>query len=532
MITNYFFLLRIAIELNQKLRDSELIDCFSQEKDSLMISFSARSTEYHLEFSTRFPGTHILLRDQFARAKKNTVSFSAIPARTGFAGIRVHSRDRIMVLDFEGNNAIVLYFRGSKTNAVFVSDDQVVPFRKSDESLLSELQALLKSEKTATPLEMADELPHYEFITLDDPRLGKEVKFELSIRMQDSSDSNSELRKIVSGIMNGGFRLALDKSGYKIVPECFLEANTGDLFFENALDAVSNLVRKSFSERRFLQEKSRLTKEYNAQIRSLKKRMEDIENRIKLGNRSSLFEKYAQILLIYENKKERGIKELRLADYMNQSEIVRIPLDEKLDINQNTRKYFDRSREEHLSFESAKIKLPEIKAKISKFASDLKLIENCKNLQELSSFEQKEQEIKKPKTADDAVKYRAFKIKPHFIVYVGKDSRQNDELTLHFAKPNDIWMHARGCPGSHTVLRDTTGKNVFGKDVIKEAASVAAYFSKARNAKYVPVAYTEKKYVVKRKGMEAGKVQMMRESIIMAEPALPKDELNSKGDKL
>lgn len=532
MITNYFFLLRSAKELNKKLSNSVLIDCFSQEKDSLIISFSMNFSENSLEFSTKFPGSHLMLRENFSRARKNTLSFTIIPSGAKFSGIRFHVSDRIIVLDFEPNYSILLYFRGARTNAFFFDGNLVSPFRKSDSALLEEIRDLLLTDKFSHLLQNVEDLPAYELITIQDPRLGKEIAAELAQRIQGSDDTDSELRKIISGILHGRFRISADKSGYRIRPECFLEQNPADSFCESALEAVSILIKSNFRETRFRQKKLQLVKEFTAQIKLFNKRKEDIENRIKLGNRSALFEKYAQILLMYNDKKEKGITELKLPDYMSQGEIVRIPLDEKLDINQNTRKYFDRAKEEHQSYEASVAKLPEIRDKISKFASDLKLIENCKSLLELSSFEEKEQKNKKPKTADDAVKFRAFRIEPNFIVYVGKDSRQNDELTLHFAKPNDIWMHARGCPGSHTVLRDTSGKNTFGKDVIKAAASIAAYFSKARNAKYVPVAYTEKKYVVKRKGMEPGKVQMMRESIVMAEPALPKDELNSKGDEL
>lgn len=531
MITNYFFLLRLAKELIQKLRDSALIDCFSQEKDSLILAFSSGNEEKYLEFCTQFPGTFLLFRDHFSRARKNTISFETIPPGALLSEIKFHKSDRTIRLDFEGGYIILLNFRGAKSNAFFCAGEQFVPFRKCDATVLEENKNLLSLDNTpSSPFENLEFLPHFEQISVNDPRLGKEIKNELIRRMAEPEETESEIRKIISGILYGGFRLTTERNGFKIVPESFITSGREGSSFTTAIEAATSLVKKNFAEGKFLQKKNALIKHYSAQIKSQTRWLEDLENRITLGDRSAQFERFAQILLMYPGKKEKGIKELKLPDYMSQGEILRIPLDEKLDINQNTRKYFDRSKEEKLSFEAALVKIPEIKAKISKFASDLKLIENCKSLPELSAFEHKENENKKPKTADDAVRYRAFKIEPHYIVYVGKDSKQNDELTLHFARPNDIWMHARGCPGSHTVLRDTTGRNEFGKDVIKAAASIAAYFSKARNAKYVPVAYTEKKYVVKRKGMEAGKVQMMRESIVMAVPALPKDELNSKGD--
>ncbi len=83
-------------------------------------------------------------------------------------------------------------------------------------------------------------------------------------------------------------------------------------------------------------------------------------------------------------------------------------------------------------------------------------------------------------------------------------------------------MHARGSSGSHTVLRSPTGKEAKPpKYVLQAAASITAYYSKQKNAKYVPVAYTFKKYVHKPKGAAVGAVVMSREEVIMAEPKLP-----------
>ena len=57
-----------------------------------------------------------------------------------------------------------------------------------------------------------------------------------------------------------------------------------------------------------------------------------------------------------------------------------------------------------------------------------------------------------------ASKYREFPLEEGFMLYVGKSAANNDELTMKFAKQNDIWLHARGVSGSHAVIR-VTGKN-------------------------------------------------------------------------
>jgi len=112
-------------------------------------------------------------------------------------------------------------------------------------------------------------------------------------------------------------------------------------------------------------------------------------------------------------------------------------------------------------------------------------------------------------------------VEGHFEVWVGKSSANNDLLTLHHAKPNDLWFHARGSSGSHVLLKVATGSGTPGKRAKEQAAAIAAYFSKMRTASTVPVAMTQRKYVRKPKGAPPGTVVLERESVLFVTPALP-----------
>jgi predicted ribosome quality control (RQC) complex YloA/Tae2 family protein len=94
-------------------------------------------------------------------------------------------------------------------------------------------------------------------------------------------------------------------------------------------------------------------------------------------------------------------------------------------------------------------------------------------------------------------------------------------LTTKFAKQNDYWFHARSVSGSHAVLRVENYKEGIPKPILKKAASIAAYHSKAKTSKLTPVSYTLKKYVVKRKGMEPGKVNLLKEEVLLVTPEIP-----------
>ncbi|MCL4517028.1 MAG: NFACT family protein [Firmicutes bacterium] len=81
-------------------------------------------------------------------------------------------------------------------------------------------------------------------------------------------------------------------------------------------------------------------------------------------------------------------------------------------------------------------------------------------------------------------------------ILVGRNNRQNDQLTLRTAFANDLWLHTKEIPGSHVIVRTGTAAEV-PPETLKEAAMLAAYYSQARASSQVPVDYTLRKHVRK-----------------------------------
>lgn len=102
-------------------------------------------------------------------------------------------------------------------------------------------------------------------------------------------------------------------------------------------------------------------------------------------------------------------------------------------------------------------------------------------------------------------------------ILVGKSAAGNDHITMKLARPEDLWLHAEGMPGSHVLVRNPGNKDV-PEGVLLRAASLAAYFSKGRSSSKVPVAYTRAKFVKKPKGAVPGTVTLAERRTLMAEP--------------
>ena len=116
---------------------------------------------------------------------------------------------------------------------------------------------------------------------------------------------------------------------------------------------------------------------------------------------------------------------------------------------------------------------------------------------------------------------RVFVTSEGYTVIVGRNNSENDYVTHRLAKPEDLWLHAYGTTGSHVVLRHK-GKAAPSRRAIEEAASMAAYFSKAKTSSAVPVIYTQKKFVNKPRGARPGTATCAREKMVMARPVKPK----------
>lgn len=110
-----------------------------------------------------------------------------------------------------------------------------------------------------------------------------------------------------------------------------------------------------------------------------------------------------------------------------------------------------------------------------------------------------------------------------FDIYVGKNNTQNDYLTLRFANTEDIWFHTKKIHGSHTVIKLGINKNV-PESTMREAAELAAYYSKARESSQVPVDYTKIKNVRKPNGAKPGMVIYDNYNTVYVTPKLPNSE--------
>ncbi len=114
--------------------------------------------------------------------------------------------------------------------------------------------------------------------------------------------------------------------------------------------------------------------------------------------------------------------------------------------------------------------------------------------------------------------FRRYLVDDRWQVWVGRNNKENDELTHRASHSRDIWLHAQGVPGSHVILRTEGKPEQVPPSVLAKAAGLAALNSKARHSALVPVIHTEQRYVRKPRKAPAGTAVCLREKSIFVEP--------------
>ncbi|MDO4373782.1 MAG: NFACT RNA binding domain-containing protein [Clostridia bacterium] len=197
--------------------------------------------------------------------------------------------------------------------------------------------------------------------------------------------------------------------------------------------------------------------------------------------------------------------------YADPVERIAIPLDRQLTPGENAQRYYKKYQKLKAARDMAIVQREQTLSELNYLEGQLDNLTKCTAENELSELIEELNDqgyIKRDKGGKKKMKLAASK-PMHFVsstgadIYVGKNNRQNDELTLRFASPNDIWMHTKNIPGSHVIVKGASEQDTA---TMTEAALLAAYYSRARGSENVAVDYTPRKYVKKPAGAKPGMV--------------------------
>jgi predicted ribosome quality control (RQC) complex YloA/Tae2 family protein len=552
MPVHYFTLKALCQELDSVFSGSVIRSIYTQKKDELIIradktpagESDLKDTAICISVAPR--SNYIFFKKEISRARRNSVDLFSQVIDSTIKDINIHPSDRSIFISLNSSQQFVVQLYNTAASNIYLTDDSynIIEVFKNNRNRAG--GQLLIPEHNSSPENIYDGLRHYS----DTPILASLRKMVPLLGIyyaQETLHRSSIDGNILAGNLSEKDLIRLNQEVmttfnllkspaphiYNISEKQLLISlielrHMQNIYYVNhrtVNDAVKNFISLSSHELKIETAKDEI-------IKKLKEVKSHTERAIKNASLHDAvnpedLEKKGNILLANLHQVKKGMKIVTLEDAYQSGNPIEITLDPALTPVQNAERFFSKSKilyQKHIEEER---RLKELNSRSKIVIEMIEVLEKISSTEEVEKYKKnyykhlQSMNIKTNKNEEEKPPFRIFTVAGGFEVWVGKSSANNDLLTTKYCKPHDLWFHARGAGGSHTVLKIPRGIDTVPRESIKQAASIAAYYSKMRNASNVSVAYCERKYVRKPKGVAEGTVFLEREEVIFVPPKLP-----------
>ena len=252
-----------------------------------------------------------------------------------------------------------------------------------------------------------------------------------------------------------------------------------------------------------------LRKIVNTALERASKKYDLQEKQLQDADKKDIYRVYGDLLNTYGYSLKGGESSFTAENFYDDNKEITIPLDKNKSAKENAKKYYDK-------YAKLRRTTKALSEEILKTKSDIEHLQSIQTALEVSSDDESLSQIRQElvdfgyiKKHSSSKKQKITSHPYHYIssdgydIYVGKNNYQNEELTFKVATGNDWWFHAKGIPGSHVILKSNNEEELPDR-VYEEAASLAAFYSKAKDADKVEVDYIQKKNIKKVAGAAPG----------------------------
>lgn len=347
---------------------------------------------------------------------------------------------------------------------------------------------------------------------------------ELLYRMKTTSNTLVCFKDFMASFANGGMKPIYVLFNQKVYfsPIELTHLHDGDItIYPNVHELLDRVFFARAERDRVKQQAGDLERWLQNEIDKLalktKKLTKDYERASKLDQ----FQLYGELLMANIYAFEKGVKEVTVTNYYSETgEEITIPVSERKTPIENAQSYYTKYTkaknalvmvQEQLEKTTDEISYFEMLAQQVQQASPGDIEEIREELAEQGYLKLRHAKKKKKQAKPEPERYVSS---TGVTISVGKNNKQNDMLTFKLAKRTDIWLHTKDIPGSHVVIHSSEPDET----TLREAATLAAYFSKARESSSVPVDYTEIRQVKKPNGAKPGFVIYFEQKTLYIDP--------------
>ena len=299
--------------------------------------------------------------------------------------------------------------------------------------------------------------------------------------------------------------------------------------FSSVQELLNSYYTGQINQEVFAQLRHQLTQKLNNVLAKLRLKANTFKERLQQSADADTHKSQADLLMANLQHWEPGMKSISLPDFETEKPVI-IPLNPEKNAVQNAQAIYKK----HQKLKRARIAVEPLLAAVQEEIDYLEqvevalsVLETYRNTQDLQTLAEIREELIQQKYLDvpdyrstdknAAIEFHRYQTPSGFELLIGRNNRQNDQLTFRTANDYDLWFHTLEIPGSHALLRLKPG-TVAEETDLQFAADMTAYYSRARHSEQVPVVYTEPKYVYKPKGAKPGMVVYKQERIVWGRP--------------
>jgi predicted ribosome quality control (RQC) complex YloA/Tae2 family protein len=313
----------------------------------------------------------------------------------------------------------------------------------------------------------------------------------------------------------GGFT----KTGYNVIGWGIIKPT------ENLQTLLNQYYTKQLNQQEFNQLYHQISQKIGSVLGKLQQKATGFNNKLKQSEGADIYKEQADLLMAYLHEWELGMNQITLIDF-HSNQPVTIPLEPDKNAVQNAQSFYKK----HQKLKRARIVveplLKEVEAEIfylQQIETNLTQIGEEHNSEDLLTLTEIKNELiqqgyienpaQRPINESEISSPHRYISPSGFELLIGRNNKQNDQLSFRIAGDYDLWFHTQEIPGSHCLLRIPPGQIAEEID-LQFAADLSAYYSQGRQSEQVPVVYTKPKYVYKPKGAKPGMVVYKQEKIL------------------
>ncbi len=577
MALDGIYLGHIGKEIENIAMDAKVNQVHQPSRDELILSLHTKTGNKKILISTRADSPRISFTSHNAENPQVAPMFCMLMRKhlcsARLCGVRQEGLERILFLDFDGATTLgdrtkitlCIEIMGKHSNCILIDSEGVIidALKRIDLTLSSKRLVLPQLRYELPPSqgklslselsagEIAERIFRNETMTLDkamlstavgvSPIVCREMAFTAtgqsdmlvsdmtSEHKQAYTEQIAKLREVATS-KNGTPYMLKDLSG-RPFDMCFTEAQQyGESATLKKYESFSELLDDYYYERDSIERMrvrsrdlsklvanniSRLSRKISAQMAELEKSRDREILRI-----------CGDLLQANLYRIEKGAQFVQVENFYDENmSTITIKLDPAKSPAQNAQRYYKDYQRAKTADKMLRVQIEKGKQELEYLETVADEINRAESERELSQIRLelvgegyiKPQKGKQKPPAEQGP--REFELSDGFVLFVGRNNRQNDMLTLKMSSKNDLWFHTKDIPGSHCVIR-TEGKEVTDS-AIMEAAQICAWYSKARESSQVPVDFTLVRYVSKPQGSPPGRVIYTDQHTVYVTPQNP-----------